>query len=536
MPHIRLSVFHKRTVVCFCLIVSLFIVGVLRLYLVATNEAYAEAANRQNSYSVTVYQRRGTIYDCNMNRLTDEKDEIYSVISPNPSGINAVRNHFSGEVLEKYLALLTKGSPILLQGKLEHTGSGVTEVSVPIRYSGTATHLIGYTDSTGSGVSGIEAGMNEELSGGEKVKVVFNRMADGTVPDGSPAQITVTDGNCHNVILTIDRRMQKIAENAMSQTEAGAVIIMDSKTGKIRAMVSCPTYDPYNLADTLDSDNSPFINRTLYCYNAGSVFKPFVAAAAIESGLDGYTCFCSGSSIIDGRTFRCHKSDGHGEMNLKSALEQSCNCYFYGLSDKIGGEYLYNYLSSYRIESKISIGGGLVANNGNITDVSDLSSSKSALANLSIGQGDLLISPVEMAQMYCSIANGGYFRKASIIEGVTDDDGNIVRTDKESASYVMKSETANILKEYLIGTVENGTGSIAKIDGATVGGKTGTAQTGILGEENNTSLNGWFCGFIEKGDKTYVITVMCENAVSGSKDSGPIFKEIAQSLFFLEEK
>ena len=253
MKLFKLTSFHRRSIACFLFVVALFSISIYRLFSIGLDEKYLNTATLQGTYSLKIYDRRGTIFDCNLEKLTDQDFDVYSVVSPSPDGIETLKANLNGEDLEKYLTVLTKGNPVLINKELKNIYGGMTSVSVPKRYNNTATHLLGYTNSEGLGVSGIEGGMNDYLKNGGTVKVVFEKMANGTVVAGTKAQLIIENDNSQDVILTIDKRIQKIVESAMGETSVGAVVVMEANTGKIKAMVSNPTFDPYNLSASLES-------------------------------------------------------------------------------------------------------------------------------------------------------------------------------------------------------------------------------------------------------------------------------------------
>lgn len=162
-----------------------------------------------------------------------------------------------------------------------------------------------------------------------------------------------------------------------------------------------PGYDPDNLAASLDAPDSPFLNRVLECYTVGSVFKPVLAAAALEQGtFPEYEC--TGAAVIDGQIFRCAADVPHGQIGLEEALEKSCNGYFVRLGQQLGAENLLQAAQRFGFGQEISLAGDLHAASGNLPDAAELAQS-GQLANFSFGQGSLLASPVQIAAMMNAI-------------------------------------------------------------------------------------------------------------------------------------
>ena len=523
-----MSSFYKRAISGFVAILTLMMLCGIRVATVATDEKLMTAGTNQSKRKVVITERRGGILDCNGRPLTDEKLESVTIVFPNEQGPTVLSELLSGDELKSALNKLKNGSAVRVNKKYHKETLGAVSIDVPIRYNGSLTHIIGYTDSTGHGVSGIEKGMDSILYSDNAITVSYEIDSVGRMLQG--AGYSINYGQTDNFVkLTIDKEIQEILENAMSSVESGAAVIMDAKNGKIKATVSRPDYSPYNLSDALNDEGSPLINRALYSYNVGSVFKPCLAAAAIENGKIDYNYNCCGVFYNSGLEFKCHKSKGHSLLGLKSAISQSCNTYFYNLGLELGADTVYKTAESFRFGKPLDLGGGIISSAGSLPSFAALSASPAALINLSIGQGDLMLSPVAISLMYCAIANGGKYYMPSIIEGVSQ---NGVYTPYETLppTLAIEKETANTLKEYLKSTLLEGTGSAAYNEGISAGGKTGTAQTGWI-EDGRNILNGWFCGFYEGVNTDYAIVILKEDVRSGSYDCAPIFKEITMNMF-----
>ena len=524
---IFLSSHLKRAVSCFlCLLVIFFACGI-RVLIVAVDERLAEAATEQSTRRVSISNLRGTVYDCNGTALTNSSTREVTVIFPNESGALAAARLLEGEELEAALEKLRKGTPAVTDKTLKEALEGTQRLTVPVRYNGSAVHIIGYRDGSGHGVSGIEKGFDGILYSKGGLSILYTTDSNGRMIEGLGWSVD-EDQPCGSVSLTIDGKLQKIAEQAMSEVEAGAAVILDAKSGKLRAVVSAPEFSPNKLSASLDAENSPFINRALCGYNVGSVFKPCVAAAALESGEAEYKYTCTGSITVDGVTFRCNKWAGHGEMTLQTAIAESCNTYFYTLALKLGAEKLYNTANALRFGSSLDLGGGIVAAGGAVPELKKLEYSSAALINMSIGQGDLMITPVAMACLYAAIVNGGEYYMPSIVESYTEN-GENVSLGATLPTVAMSKKTAELLKEYLKNALKNGTGSSAYVESISAGGKTGTAQTGWK-NDGRSILNGWFCGFVEGRCADYVIVILKEDVKSGSADCAPIFREITLEM------
>lgn len=527
-------VFAKRTVICFLTVTVFFFTCILRVAVAATSD-YSLVQLKQCSYRLKAADLRGTIYDRNMVPLTNAETKIIAAVSPTPRAVTAISGVLSGEALDSVLERLKAGKPVLCEvpEKIDCDGIYCTEVYIHNSSETPAVHLVGYTDSDSHGVTGLEKAYDELLYSDSEAAFVFSKSGNGDILEGAGAEIendtSVTAGG---VVSTIDINIQQIAENAALSIKKGAVVIADSENSKIRAMVSMPYYDCTNVAEYLSSADSPLLNRALAAYNVGSVFKPCIAAAGIESGKGNFSYTCTGGCEIVDRTFKCHKRDGHGLMTLESGLANSCNTYFYNFAFLIGGEKLYNTASALGFGRATDICDGLSASAGSMPKRESLSNI-AYLANFSIGQGELLTSPVSMLNLYCAVASDGAYNEPSVVEG-TVKDGTYTPYNNGGRTRVMKKETAEQIRKYLLSVIEEGTGTSAKPMAVSAAGKTATAQTGKF--QNGTEIcEGWFCGFFPAESPKYTVVVFSENISEQSETCGEVFAKIADGITELEK-
>ncbi len=527
-------VFAKRTVICFLTVTVFFFTCILRVAVAATSD-YSLVQLKQCSYRLKAADLRGTIYDRNMVPLTNAETKIIAAVSPTPRAVTAISGVLSGEALDSVLERLKAGKPVLCEvpEKIDCDGIYCTEVYIHNSSETPAVHLVGYTDSDSHGVTGLEKAYDELLYSDSEAAFVFSKSGNGDILEGAGAEIendtSVTAGG---VVSAIDINIQQIAENAALSIKKGAVVIADSENSKIRAMVSMPYYDCTNVAEYLSSEDSPLLNRALAAYNVGSVFKPCIAAAGIESGKGNFSYTCTGGCEIVDRTFKCHKRDGHGLMTLESGLANSCNTYFYNFAFLIGGEKLYNTASALGFGRATDICDGLSASAGSMPKRESLSNI-AYLANFSIGQGELLTSPVSMLNLYCAVASDGAYNEPSVVEG-TVKDGTYTPYNNGGRTRVMKKETAEQIRKYLLSVIEEGTGTSAKPMTVSAAGKTATAQTGKF--QNGTEIcEGWFCGFFPAESPKYTVVVFSENISEQSETCGEVFAKIADGITELEK-
>ena len=525
-------VFARRATLCFFVLMLMLLTCVLRVAVIMDGDLETASAN-QGSYKIKIGDIRGTIYDRNMVPITNNKSEIYGIALPKPTAITAVSSILSGEELLRVLETLKSNKPAVFKTEktIEADGLSFTRVYSNNKASVLSPHIIGYTDTEGHGISGIEAAYDEFLYSEDEVSAVYiidgkGRALKGLSPYFQNDLGEVTKG----VVTTLDINIQSIAERAAEEIEMGAVLVAETATGKIRASVSKPAFDMENIGDYLEDENAPLLNRTLAAFSVGSAFKPCVAAAALEKGTAYFNFECTGKTHIIDRDFKCHKIEGHGLMDIKSALSNSCNTFFYTLGINTGALEIYNMASSLSFGSSIKIAENIETVKGNLTELSRLSNPGS-LANLSIGQGDLLLSPVAMLNLYSAIGSNGTYRLPSLIEK-TIKDGETLEYQISKPTRVMSEKTAEKLRDYLKAVVEEGTGISAKPLLTTAAGKTATAQTGRYNDEGIEINNSWFCGFFPFENPKYTVIVMAEESTTRTVCTA--FSQIADSITELE--
>lgn len=514
------------------------IMGMTALRLIDINQSeYAQSAQSNNSISLKVSTCRGEIYDCNMKKLVNTQLKYYAAAKPSALAISALKPYLTESKLSKITERMSSGYPVCVEIPVSEINCGdISVISVYSRYSlkQSAVHTIGYLDSTLSGATGIEKSFNNILSGdGRDCTVSFPVDAKGRVLAGG----TVTVKNSRitskrGVVTTIDKDIQSLAEKAMveNRIECGAVVVLNVKTGEIKAIASMPMYDPNNIAAYLNDDDSPFINRALTAYSVGSVFKCVIAAAAIEQGgLEGYEYICNGKTEINGTVFNCHEDKGHGKINLSNAMAHSCNTYFINLAQKIKKARIIEVAEKIGFGEESQLAAGINSAAGNLPDITELDS-PAAVANVSFGQGSLLATPLQIAEMTACFANGGRLIKSTLIKSIIDDNGNVIQEKTDAApEVILPQSTADKVKKLLIYTVESGSGSYGRPEKTTAGAKTATAQSGIY-SEGIELYNTWFTGFFPAENPQYAVTVLRENGKSGSTDCGPVFRQIADGI------
>ena len=477
------------------------------------------------------------IYDRNMKPLVNRELHTVLVVNPTADAVSVLEEQLTGDDFSEISENIKKGKPFLVECDAYNGDcDDIIPVTVYERYAenDTATHIIGYLDSEGNGVSGIEKafdGLLKEYSGSFSVR--YNADASGRTLSGIEIEkINNNYASQGGIVLTVDSEIQRICENAMkwNNLEKGAVVVLDAETSEILAIASSPVFDRDNLSGSLKNENSPFLNRALCAYSVGSVFKPVVAAAALENGLGTEIVFdCNGFSDVSGVQFNCHNRSGHGVKNMTEAMAVSCNSYFIKLGQAVQAEEILSVASALGFGKKTQLCDNIVADSGNLPGADSIDSLP-ALANISFGQGALLATPLQIAGVYCAFANGGYYREPHLFKHITDNNGKTVAYYKnEINNKVLTDSVCREIVNMLSETVENGSGKLAgpMIDSAA--GKTATAETGMT-RNGEKIVNTWFAGFYPADNPEYVIVVFKEDGNSASTDCAPVFRDIADAI------
>lgn len=334
----------------------------------------------------------------------------------------------------------------------------------------------------------------------------------------------------NTLVTTIDSNIQAFANEAAKKygdlinAEVTDIIVMSPKTGEILAMTEYPSFDlnkPYSIDSiTKDSIKENLKNASekevsdkllnLWrnfsvsdTYEPGSIFKPIILAAALEEGtlLPSQTFYCPGYKVVSGVRIPCSKRDGHGMQTLQQAIGNSCNVAMMDIVENLGKDNLYNYLQEFGVGQKTDI--DLPAE----TDASNLIISYKNLnpvemATAAIGQG-FNVTPIQMLVGFDAVINGGNILKPYIVSQVLDKDNNIIKENKPTVQRkVISQKTSDYLRELLTYVVENGTGKKAKIEGYSIGGKTGTAQQNR--DPKNKIYSQSFIGYFPVDNPEYI--------------------------------
>ena len=374
---------------------------------------------------------------------------------------------------------------------------------------------IGYL-STRYGLDGLEESYNSYLSG-----------AQGSNPfDAIWSDVTREPRQGDDVVLTIDPALQRIAAGTLGQRR-GAVVVLDIKTGAVRALVSAPGYDPNQIdsrgPELLTDPTDPLLNRaTQGLYPPGSTYKTVTATAALDSGLvkpsDIYSCI--DGFVVRGFNIACTNAPpGETQWDFLHAYAYSINATFAQVALQIGAARFTDYSRRFGLDGAIPFDIGLatssVAAPG--TNLADI-----LLASSGFGQGQLAVTPMQMALIAATVANNGIEPAPFLVSAVRDPSGGtVMQHDPGNRGAVMKPETAATMRQFMVTAVKEGFGDEAGLSGMDVAGKTGTAETG--GPE---TAHGWFIGFAPASAPRIAVAALVENGGAGSLSAGPIAAQI----------
>ena len=513
--------------VIIAILLSLVTARVFIISIVCHNE-YSKAASMQRKSETALRTARKILYDRNMIPLTDSTSDLYAVIICEKLTNRSEINTLLGTTLPKSgVEIVPMPSDKAIQKKLL-AYEGISALTIPVRYlkNNLFCHLIGYGGYTNG--SGLEKALDGALITDKPQSVITIKSAKEQ-PLWTQGYYSPNETDLSGVKLTADMHIQKICEQVMDDMcPKGAVVVADVQTGDILAMASRPAYSQDNPAKYFGGGGSELLNRAISAYDMGSVFKIIVTGAALEEGIlhPDDLFICSGSCKIGDTDFYCHERNGHSTLTFEDAFAQSCNMPFYELGQKLGWETIRNYAQKSGFGKNI-IDLAIDEAHGLLPQSAD---SAPALANLSIGQGNMSGTPLQVAQMVQIIANKGLKLPLSIIDGRIKSDGNtLIKSIRPSSDGVFSSKTALILRNLMEKTVTDGTGLPAKSDIVSIAGKTGSAETGWQ-ENGETMTHGWFAGFFPADNPQYVCVVLCENGKWGGSSAGPVFKEIAEQI------
>ena len=412
-------------------------------------------------------------------------------------------------------------------------------------YNTLASDVIGFTVDGNVGSNGIEASYNSILNGTDGREY-------GYQDESTSFEQTVKEPeNGQTVMSTIDLQVQSIVEKHIlefneehkNQAREGegsldtAVIVMNPQNGEILAEASYPNYDLNNPRDLtkyyteeqieamsdeekLDTLNSLWNN---FCvsdtYEPGSTFKPFVISAGLETGVltgeESYTC--GGALHVGDHDIHCSNRDGHGAQTLKRALENSCNVALMQIGESMGAEEFTRYQELFGFGEMTGIDlPGEASTEGLLYEAENMDAA--SLATNAFGQ-NFNVTMTQLAASFCSLVNGGNYYEPHVVKQIQDENGNVTETkDPVLVRKTISKETSDIIKDYMYGVVEEGTGKSAAVEGYAIGGKTGTAEK--LPRRNGKYLVSFIGYAPQENPQVVVYVVVNEPNAQGQANSG----------------
>lgn len=364
-----------------------------------------------------------------------------------------------------------------------------------------------------------------------------------------------------NVVLSIDSALQEEAWKAIGD-RPGAVAVLDPRNGAVLALVSSPSFDP-NLFNGGISPNDweklagnrrhPMENRSISGqYPPGSTYKPVIAAAALEEGLitPETTFFCNGTFELGNRTFRCWNSKGHGHISLHRAIVESCDVYFYNLGKLLGVDKIAHYAQAFGLGAPLGI--DLTREKGGLIPTRQWKLSRlkepwqqGETISIAIGQGFNLVTPLQLANIYATLGNGGTLYRPRLVKQLESSAGHVIKEyePEKLGALPLSPQTVQIINKALWGVVneKGGTGAILKRKEADVAGKTGTAQVIGLPQDQAARKakrvsadfqdHALFACFAPYGNPEIAVAVILENAGHGGSAAAPVARKVIDAYF-----
>jgi penicillin-binding protein 2 len=457
---------------------------------------------------------------------------------------------------------------------------GVDIAIKPVRsyvYGALAAHLLGYVGAPNDtnaeearkytfyqgdvdGKSNVEKTMDEYLRGQPGIRVM-RRNAKGTI-DGVIREEPPKQGA--NVYLTIDARIQTIAEEALRVVGRGAAVVVDPNNGNVLAMASVPSFDPNTFIPSIkakdwnalrNDEAHPLINRAVSAFPPGSTFKLVTALSGLRKGLDKTKFTCTGGVSYGDHYFQCwinEKGGQHGTLGLSDAIKVSCNAFFYQYGNAAGIDAIDTTGDELGLGKPTGIEitgespGVLPGPDWMRVQHPNEKWSSAYTANVSIGQGYDLATPLQMAMAYSTVANGGISYYPRLVDRVLNQDGSPVldsdgkiavsQTPKLHADFRndFTSEQIEVVRHgfWKVVNEDGGTGRVARMEHVQVAGKTGTAQAMLNGKKDTVA---WFCCFAPYDQPRYTIVVMVQGGEHGGSVAAPIATRILEGTLAMDE-
>jgi penicillin-binding protein 2 len=588
--------YKRRIVVLFLVVVPAFLLLLLRLFFlqVIEGENFRRLSENNCIRLQSIDPPRGLIFDRSGQLLVDNRPSYdLSIVAKDARPLETTLQHLSQythipieslrESIEKYQnqpsfkPILLKqdvGRDVLAAIEVKRFELPGTIVDVRLRRlyvkNQSIAHVLGYVGEISADelksvkYSGYKRG---DLIGKSGVEKSFEKYLRGE-RGGRQIEVNVTGqlirvlktvdavpGN--NIYLSIDHNLQKKAEDLLSNI-TGAVVVMEPSTGFILAMASSPSFDPNMFVDGFSFDqwdalvrnkSHPLQNKAIQAeYPPASTYKIITAMAGLEEGVidDKTTLFCPGAYKFANREYRCWKKSGHGSVNVGRAIAESCDVFFYQVGLRLGVDRLAAYAKTTGLGSLTGV--QLEQESAGLIPTASWKKRKLGVAwqggetlSVSIGQGYNLATPLQLAAMISSIANGGHRLTPLIVSKIQNASGEtIAEYQPEIKGYLpVSTRTLDIIRKGLWEVVngKSGTARIARIDGIDISGKTGTAQVFSRKTDNENESrrsqhlksHAWFVAYAPSINPKIAVSVLVEHGEHGSSTAAPIASELIRT-------
>jgi penicillin-binding protein 2 len=419
------------------------------------------------------------------------------------------------------------------------------------------------------GRRGIERRWEQELRGKDG-KEAFAVDAKGRRLDETmnellipPDERLVPASSGNNLVLSLDTELQEAADKAFPG-RAGGVIVMEAQTGFILAMISRPSFDPNQMSGRISRSEmarlfsdplKPMINRVMNeNYHPGSTFKVVTSLAALEKGLlkQSGTIGCNGGYTLGNHRWRCDKASGHGFLTVKSALQYSCDVFFYTLGDRLGIDPIAEmaHKLGYGQPTGLDLGRdipGVIPDSQSLIKAEGTYQKYHAI-NASIGQGDVNVTPLQQAVAYAAIGNGGTIFRPQLVRRIESPEGKVLRefAPQIVAKLGIKPQNLAVVQAGLTAVVNEpgGTAYRSRLSDVIFAGKTGTAQVVKLGSKQKLDPtqtaymsrdHAWFAAFAPAVKPEIVVVVVSEHGGWGADAAAPAASKIVEAYFALKK-
>ena len=493
----------KKRIISLCVTMSLLLSGLLgRVGYIIFSNNYA-VSKTYNSCSVSLETLYPTLHYSNGDAINNNKTAYVAVLKPNERTVSDLHNLFPSSQINEISNELKKGKPLAYKVSADKKEEAKYIKVYEARESEFAAPQL---------FSAASSGLMKYIEPCSEKKISFHVDALGRMLRGDEGKVYEENiNNQKDISLSINKEVEQIAINAAKSLESGCIVVMNTGDASILSCVTKP--------------DTSYVNKALSQYSVGSVFKLAVAACALENNVDFYYN-CTGSTRVGDTTFSCHNGARHGFENLKTALADSCNCYFINLAQKLGSEKLLQSAKKLGFGENIELFSSWSVKGSSLPKKSELAS-QGELALFGFGQGKLTSTPLQICSMLCTIAGKGKRNQPHLLASQKNTGAKEAVSTGESRA--LSENTCDLLLEYMRYVVSNGTGANAEDSKHKAAGKTATAQTGQF-VFNREKLNTWFAGVYPCDNPEYAVVVMAENGSSGSKDCAPIYREIVEKL------